>query len=77
LKKNNFETVFQNDILEGAKEVFGFNNNNSRYNTTSIYKLIAEITLFPKQTLLWAGFRVRVSPIPENVGGLKKIKDTI
>jgi DNA (cytosine-5)-methyltransferase 1 len=29
-----------------AKEVFGFNNNNSRYNTTSIYKLIAEITLF-------------------------------
>jgi DNA (cytosine-5)-methyltransferase 1 len=66
LKKNNFETVFQNDILEGAKEVFGFNNNNSRYNTTSIYKLIAEITLseadvvvggFPCQSFSHSGKR--------------------
>lgn len=56
LKKNNFECVFQNDILEGAKEVFGFNNDNSRYNTTSIYNLISENFVFPKADIVIGGF---------------------
>lgn len=56
LKKNNFEFVFQNDILKGAKEVFGFNNNNSKYNTTSIYNLISENFVFPKADIVIGGF---------------------
>lgn len=56
LKKNNFECVFQNDILKGAKEVFGFNNDNSRYNTTSIYNLISEKFVFPKADIVIGGF---------------------
>tara|TARA_B100001093_G_scaffold185108_3_gene177907 strand:+ start:8230 stop:9396 length:1167 start_codon:yes stop_codon:yes gene_type:complete len=56
LKKNNFECVFQNDILEGAKEVFGFNNDNSKYNTTSIYNLISENFIFPKADIVIGGF---------------------
>ena len=56
LKKNNFECVFQNDILEGAKEVFGFNKDNSKYNTTSIYTLISENFLFPEADIVIGGF---------------------
>lgn len=56
LKKNNFECVFQNDILEGAKEVFGFNNDNSKYNTTSIYNLNSENFAFPKADIIIGGF---------------------
>ena len=56
LKKNKFECVFQNDILEGAKEVFGFNNDNSKYNTTSIYNLISENFVFPKADIIIGGF---------------------
>lgn len=56
LKKNNFNCVFQNDILEGAKEVFGFNNDNSKYNTTSIYNLISENFVFPEADIVIGGF---------------------
>lgn len=56
LKKNNFECVFQNDILKGAKEIFGFNNDNSKYNTTSIYNLISENYIFPKADIVIGGF---------------------
>ena len=56
LKKTNFECVFQNDILEGAKEVFGFNNDNSKYNTTSIYNLISENFVFPEADIVIGGF---------------------
>ena len=56
LKKNNFECVFQNDILQGAKEVFGFNNDNSKYNTTSIYNLISENFIFPQADIVIGGF---------------------
>ena len=56
LKKNNFECVFQNDILEGAKEVFGFNNDNSNYNTKSIYDLVSEDFVFPKADIVIGGF---------------------
>ena len=56
LKKNNFECIFQNDILEGAKEVFGYNNDNSKYNTTSIYNLISENFTFPKADVIIGGF---------------------
>ena len=54
--KNNFNCVFQNDILEGAKEVFGFNNDNSKYNTTSIYNLISENFVFPEADIVIGGF---------------------
>jgi hypothetical protein len=38
-----------------ARKRFGFNNNNSRYNTTSIYKLIAE-NYFPEADVVVGGF---------------------
>ena len=56
LKKNNFECIFQNDILKGAKEVFGFNHDNSNYNTTSIYNLISENFVFPQADVVIGGF---------------------
>ncbi len=56
LKKNNFECIFQNDILEGAKEVFGFNNDNSKYNTISIYNLISNNFVFPEADIIIGGF---------------------
>ncbi len=56
LKQNNFECVFQNDILEGAKDVYGFNNDNSTYNTTSIYNLISENFAFPRADIVIGGF---------------------
>jgi len=56
LKKNNFVSVFQNDILKGAKEVFGFNNDNSKYNTTSIYSLISDNFVFPEADIVIGGF---------------------
>ena len=56
LKKQNFECVFQNDILGGAKEVFGYNNDNSNYNTTSIYNLISENFTFPQSDVVIGGF---------------------
>jgi DNA (cytosine-5)-methyltransferase 1 len=56
LKKNNFECVFQNDILKGAKEVLGFNNDNTKYNTTSIYNLISDNFEFPKGDIVIGGW---------------------
>ena len=56
LKKNKFECVFQNDILEGAKEVFGFNNDNKKYDTTSIYDLVSEGFRFPESDVVIGGF---------------------
>ena len=56
LNKNNFECIFQNDILEGAKEVFGFNHDNSKYNTKSIYNLISENFVFPNADIVIGGF---------------------
>lgn len=56
LKKNNFTSVFQNDILEGAKEVFGFNKDNSNYNTSSIYTLISDNFAFPSADIVIGGF---------------------
>lgn len=56
LKKNKFECVFQNDILTGAKEVFGFNSDNSKYNTTSIYDLISTNFPFPFADVVIGGF---------------------
>ena len=56
LKNNNFESVFQNDILEGAKEVFSFNNTNINYNTKSIYDLVSENFEFPEADIVLGGF---------------------
>ena len=56
LKKNKFECVFQNDILTGAKEVFGFNTDNSKYDTTSIYDLISTNFSFPFADVVIGGF---------------------
>ena len=56
LRKNNFTSVFQNDILKGAKEVFGFNKDNSKYNTTSIYSLILGNFVFPEADIVIGGF---------------------
>ena len=56
LRKNRFKCIFQNDILEGAKEVFGFNNDNTNYNTTSVYNLISENFAFPAADIVVGGF---------------------
>lgn len=56
LKKNNFKCVFQNDILKGAKEVFGFNNDATNYNNSSIYNLISENFAFPHADVVIGGF---------------------
>ena len=56
LRKNNFESVFQNDILKGAKEVFGFNQDNSNYNTESIHTLLANGFEFPEADVVIGGF---------------------
>ena len=56
LKKNNFECIFQNDILKGAKEVYGFNSDNSNYNLNSIYNLISENFAFPDADIIIGGF---------------------
>lgn len=56
LKKKKYESIFQNDILKGAKEIFGFNDDNSKYNTTSIYNLISEKYVFPDADIVIGGF---------------------
>jgi len=56
LKKHKCRSVFQNDILMGAKEVFGYNNSNEHYNTTSIYNLIEDNFVFPQADVIIGGF---------------------
>ena len=56
LKNHNFESVFQNDILTGAKEVFGYNNDASHYNTKSICTLLEERYKFPEADVIIGGF---------------------
>ena len=56
LKKHNFECVFQNDILLGAKQIFGYNYDDTNYNTTSIYDLISSNFVFPKSDVVIGGF---------------------
>lgn len=59
LKPHNFEIVFQNDILEGAKEVFFLNNrlkNKDNYITKSIYDLLNENYDFPRADVVIGGF---------------------
>lgn len=57
LKKHNFITVFQNDILEGAKEVCTLNNiNTEHYVIESIYTLLKNNYSFPKADVVIGGF---------------------
>lgn len=56
LKRMPFECVFQNDILKGARDVFGYNNDASNYNTTSIYDLLSANYAFPKADIVIGGF---------------------
>jgi DNA (cytosine-5)-methyltransferase 1 len=59
LKNNNFNIVFQNDIIEGAKEVYGYNNNNNNntnYSTKSIYDLLKDNFNFPESDVVIGGF---------------------
>tara|TARA_B100001094_G_scaffold324633_1_gene377534 strand:+ start:574 stop:1662 length:1089 start_codon:yes stop_codon:yes gene_type:complete len=59
LRRLNFEVVFQNDILEGAKEVFFLNNpdkNPDKYNTKSIFDLLNENYEFPSIDVVIGGF---------------------
>jgi DNA (cytosine-5)-methyltransferase 1 len=56
LQKKNFEVVFQNDILEGAKKVCDLNKISHNYNTTSIYTLIENNFNFPNADIVIGGF---------------------
>tara|TARA_R110000822_G_scaffold28179_5_gene83867 strand:- start:2045 stop:3151 length:1107 start_codon:yes stop_codon:yes gene_type:complete len=56
LKQHNFVSVFQNDILEGAKEIYNYNNDKSNYITDSIYNLISKNFIFPDTDIVIGGF---------------------
>jgi len=60
LKKNNFEIVFQNDIMEGSKEVYMMNNLHDIlhdiYKIASIYDLLQEDYMFPETDIVIGGF---------------------
>ena len=58
LKRQCFNIVFQNDILEGAKEIYNVNNQGItlNYETKSIYDLINENYDFPEGHVVIGGF---------------------
>ena len=56
LKKTPFKTVFQNDVLQGAKDVCVVNGIESNYHVRSIEKLIEENHPFPKADVVIGGF---------------------
>jgi len=56
LKPTNFQIVFQNDILKGAKEVCVLNQTDFNYNTQSIYDLIKNNYQFPSGDVVIGGF---------------------
>lgn len=60
LKEHNFRIIFQNDILEGAKDVYELNNIDIQpcvpYNTSSIYDLLKEEYIFPDGDVVIGGF---------------------
>jgi DNA (cytosine-5)-methyltransferase 1 len=56
LRRKNFEIVFQNDILKGAKNLCKLNNLEYNYNTESIYTLLEQNFKFPKADIVIGGF---------------------
>lgn len=59
LKKNNFNIVFQNDIIDEAKAIYLINNNSKndkQYIIKSIYDLIKENYKFPNADVIIGGF---------------------
>jgi DNA (cytosine-5)-methyltransferase 1 len=56
LKNKNYEIVFQNDILSGAKSICELNKIAYNYNTNSIYTLIENNFQFPNADVVIGGF---------------------
>jgi len=58
LTPTNFEIVFQNDILEGAKKIYELNNSTypKNYIISSIYDLLKDKYKFPKSDVIIGGF---------------------
>lgn len=57
LKKLPFESVFQNDILKGAKETYEYNFKRSNYDTRSIFDILQlEHFAFPRAEVVLGGF---------------------
>jgi len=58
LHNHNFDIVFQNDILKGAKEVYGFNKTRTQesYKTESIYDLLKKDFTFHEAEVVVGGF---------------------
>lgn len=56
LKSNGFKSVFQNDILEGAKKVCELNGISHNYHTTSVFDLLKARFEFPKADVVIGGF---------------------
>ena len=58
LEPHPFRLVFQNDILEGAMEVYRLNHpqSSSNYHTTSIYDLLKSDFVFPEADVILGGF---------------------
>lgn len=56
LKPTNFNVIFQNDILQGAKTIYKLNTTHSNYIVKSIYELLDENYDFPKADVIIGGF---------------------
>lgn len=56
LTPTNFEVTFQNDILEGAKDVCSMNNQNHNYVVKSINDLLDDDYQFPRADVVLGGF---------------------
>ena len=74
LKQNNFQCVFQNDILEGAKDIYLINNQEHNYNTTSIYDLLKQNFQFPYADIIIGGFPCQDFSHCGKRGGFKSTK---
>ncbi len=56
LKKQKFKIILQNDILKGAKEVYGYNNDISNYHIKDINDLLNNNFIFPEADIIIGGF---------------------
>ena len=54
--RHNFQIVFQNDILKGARDVCSFNHSVDNYHIESIYDLLNNNFAFPSADVIIGGF---------------------
>ena len=78
LKPKNFEIVFQNDILHGAKTICELNKIEHNYNVGSIYDLLANNFVFPSADIVIGGFPCFLTGTKVlTLEGYKNIEDVV